>query len=318
MKASPVGIDDIAAAAQRLQAWLKPSPVIENEHLNQLAGRRVLLKAESLMPTGSFKIRGALNRLLQLNAAERELGVVAFSSGNHAQGVAQAARWLGISATLVMPKDAPKVKHQGASDLGATVVQYDRLTEDREAIAARLAEAGGGCPVVPAFDDPRIIAGSGTIGLELVDYCQRHNVTSGLAAAPCSGGGLIAGLGLALRESFPDIALYAIEPEGYDDTARSLAAGRRITLDKFPPSRCDALLVNRPGELTLQIKQQQLAGALTVNDGDVEDAQLFARRHLKLVLEPSGAAALAALLQGKLPAGAEPAVIVLSGGNLDQ
>ncbi len=318
MKASPVGIDDIAAAAQRLQAWLKPSPVIENEHLNELAGRRVLLKAESLMPTGSFKIRGALNRLLQLNAAERELGVVAFSSGNHAQGVAQAARWLGIRAPLVMPKDAPKVKHQGALDLGATVVQYDRLTEDREAIAARLAKAGGGCPVVPAFDDPRIIAGSGTIGLELVDYCQRHNVTSGLAAAPCSGGGLIAGLGLALRESFPDIALYAIEPEGYDDTARSLAAGRRVTLDKFPPSRCDALLVNRPGELTLQINQQQLTGALTVNDGDVEDAQQFARRHLKLVLEPSGAAALAALLQGKLPASAEPTVIILSGGNLDE
>jgi threonine dehydratase len=313
-----VGIDDIAAAAQRLQAWLKPSPVLENEHLNQLSGRRVLLKAESLMPTGSFKIRGALNRMLQLTAAEQELGVVAFSSGNHAQGVAQAARWLGISATVVMPADAPQVKLEGTRALGARVVLYDRLKEDREAIAHQLATEGGGCPLVPAFDDPRVVAGTGTIGLELVDYLTRYGITPGLAAAPCSGGGLIAGVGLAMRHSFADIALYAIEPEGYDDTARSLAAGRPIALEHFPPSRCDGLLVRQPGDLTLHINKQQLTGALTVSDGDVEDAQQFARRHLKLVLEPSGAAALAALLQGKLPQGTDPAVVILSGGNVDE
>ena len=315
---APVTVDDIQAAAERLTPWLRPSPVIENDRLNELAGRRVLLKAESLMPTGSFKIRGALNRLLQLTEAERDLGVVAFSSGNHAQGVAQAARWLGIAATIVMPSDAPRVKREGTQALGANVVYYDRLTEDREAIAAKIASDAGGCVVVPAFDDPRIVAGTGTIGLELIDYCERFGITPGIAAAPCSGGGLIAGLGLALSQRFPDIALFAIEPEGYDDTARSLAAGRPVALDDLPASICDGLLAHRPGDITFDINRRLLAGALTVHDEEVVRAQRFARRHLKLVLEPSGAAALAALLQGKLPAGDTPAVVVLSGGNVDE
>lgn len=311
----PVTSADIEAAAERLKPRLSVSPVIENADLNKLVGRRVLLKVESQMPGGSFKIRGALNRLLQLSESERATGVVAFSSGNHGQGVALAAQWLGLSATIVMPADAPRVKIAGVKKAGAQVVLYDRLGEDREAIAKRIA-AEQGSTLVPAFDDPRIIAGAGTVGLELAEFARANGILLALAAAPCSGGGLIAGTGLALRAAFPDIRLFAVEPEGYDDTAQSLAAGRRVRLDAFPSSRCDALMVDQPGKLTFELNQRQLSGAVTVNDAEVERAMALASG-LNLILEPSGAAALAALLAGKLPQGSEPVAIVLSGGNLD-
>jgi threonine dehydratase len=312
---APVTVADIGAAAERLSGVLSVSPVIEDPDLNKLVGRRVLLKVESLMPSGSFKIRGALNRLLQLSEADKAAGVVAFSSGNHGQGVALAAEWLGLSATIVMPADAPRVKIAGVEKAGAKVVFYDRLGEDREAIAKRIARDQGST-VVPAFDDPMIIAGAGTVGLELAEFARTNGIELGMAAAPCSGGGLIAGTGLALRAVFPNIRLFAVEPEGYDDTARSLEAGRRITLETFPPSRCDALMVNRPGELTFALNRQQLNGAVVVNDAQVEQAMAFAQG-LDLILEPSGAAALAALMAGKLPPGGDPVAIILSGGNLD-
>ena len=308
-------VADIEAAAARIAERLSGSPVIERPDLNARLGRRVLLKNETRMPGGSFKIRGALNRLLQLAESEREAGVVAFSSGNHGQAVALAAKWLGLAATIVMPADAPRVKIAGVENAGANLVLYDRWSEDREAIAANIA-AERGATLVPAFDDPMIIAGAGTVGLELARFARATNVDLGLAAAPCSGGGLMAGSGLALRASFPGIRLFAVEPEGYDDTAQSLAAGRRLRLNAFPPSRCDALLVNQPGALTFELNRRQLTGAVTVTDAEVTEAMAVAAG-LDVILEPSGAAAFAALLAGKLPQGAEPVAIVLSGGNLD-
>src|SRR6185503_15574113 len=220
-------VADVVAAAARMRGRLVATPVLESAALNRIAGVRVLLKAECLQHTGSFKIRGALNRLLQLTEAERDGGVVAFSSGNHAQAVALAAHWLGLRATIVMPSDAPAVKLAGTRAWAAEVVLYDRDRDDREKIAAQIA-AERGAVLVPPFDDPRIVAGQGTAALELAQEAKARGANLGALYVPCSGGGLVAGSALAIKSIFQDCAVYAVEPKGYDDHARSLAAGRLV------------------------------------------------------------------------------------------
>ncbi len=279
-------------------------------------GGRLLFKVESLQRTGSFKIRGAYNRLVQLDARQRDAGVVAFSSGNHAQGVAAAARMLGISATIVMPSDAPRVKLENTRALGAEVVLYDRVRESREQIAMKLA-SGRGATLVPAFDDPHVIAGQGTVGLELMQQAAELDLTPDQVLVPCSGGGLVSGSAIAIRALAPAAAVYGVEPEAFDDTRRSLAAG---TLLKNPPearSICDALQSSPPGKLTFAINRELLAGILTVSDAEVETAMARAFRELRLVVEPGGAVALAAALAGRVPLAGRTTAIVLSGGNVD-
>lgn len=318
---------EIERAADRLAPYLQPTPVLRSAKLDALAGCTVLLKAECLNTTGSFKIRGALNRMLCIPASEREAGVVAMSSGNHAQAVAQAARWLNLQATIVMPSDAPKIKRRNTEALGATVVPYNRASEDREAIAQQLAEQSGATIVHP-YDDVQTMAGQGTAGLELVHYARAHQLPISCLAAPCSGGGLIAGVGTAVQTAYPQAQVYAVEPNGYEDHQQSLQQHQRVALQEQPVTLCDALQAPTPGEKTFQVNQKLLAGAVSVSDAQVLKAIAFAALELKLVLEPGGAAALAALMAGKLVGGATGSKddgssnesvlgILLSGGNLD-
>jgi threonine dehydratase len=308
-------VTDVVAAEARLRGWLVETPVLESEAINRRAGTRVLLKAECLQHTGSFKIRGALNRLLQLGTEERAAGVVAFSSGNHAQAVALAARWLEMPATIVMPADAPRVKIERTRELGAEVVLYDREREDREAIAVSIAERRGAA-IVPPFDHPHVIAGQGTLALELARTARDRQVAVDAFYAPCSGGGLVSGCALALRPAWPRCAVYAVEPRGFEDLAASLAAGDRRTVAAGAATLCDGLRAPTPGAITFAIARRELAGALAVDDAQIRDAMALAAQHLKVVVEPSGAAALAAVLAEPRPRGACVAV-VLSGGNVD-
>jgi threonine dehydratase len=307
---------DVLAAAQRIAGEARRTPLLHSSPLDELTGARVLLKVETLQHTGSFKFRGAFNRLVQLDAAQRRAGVVAFSSGNHAQGVAAAARRLGIPAAIVMPHDAPRVKTENTRALGAEVIGYDRRTGSREAIAARLA-AERGAVLVPSFDDPDIIAGQGTAGLEIVEQAQELGLTVDAALVCCSGGGLVAGCALALSHHFPKCAVYAAEPEACDDHRRSLLAGARRTNAPGASSICDALLAPTPGELTFAINRRLLAGGVVASDAEVRTAMAWAARTLKLVVEPGGAIALAALLAGRIEARGRTIAVLLSGGNVD-
>ena len=308
-------VGDVEEAGGRLRDWLLATPVLESDVLNQRAGTRVLVKAESLQFGGAFKIRGALNRLLQLSYNERSAGVVAFSSGNHAQGVALAAKWLGVHATIVMPKDAPKIKQFNTRTLGAEIVLYDRYREDREHIAAQIA-AERGAALVPAFDHPDIIAGQGTVGLELGRHAQIKGLTLEAFYAPCGGGGLIAGCGLSLSALFPECRFYAVEPEGYDETRRSLSAGSRQVVRGHPTTICDALMAPTPGAITFAINRRILAAGIVVTDAQAAHAMAFGARYLKLILEPSGAVALAAVLS-QAAVDYDCVGVVLSGANVD-
>jgi threonine dehydratase len=312
-----VTLADIHAAAERIRGQAIETPLIENPALNARAGVRVLLKAETLQRVGAFKFRGAYNRLVQLSADERSRGVVAFSSGNHAQGVALAARLLGIPALIVMPSDAPGVKVAATKGYGAEVRFYDRLTDSREAIAAEIA-AQRGSVVVPAFDDPHIIAGQGTVGLEMVAQAKAAGATLDLVAAPISGGGLLAGLATAIKGLSPQTAMVGVEPEGFDDTLKSLQAGERQVFKPTGRSLCDSLESPFPGELTFPIMQNTVADVAVVSDREITEAMRYAFSTLKLVVEPGGVAALAALLAGKIDVAGKTAVgLVLSGGNVD-
>jgi len=306
---------DVADAYLRLRDWVVETPVLESDALNRRIGARVLFKAECLQRGGSFKIRGALNRILQLSHSERAAGVVAFSSGNHAQAVALAASWLGSRATIVMPSDAPKIKLNGTRALGADVVLYDRERDDREAIAARLA-AERGAALVPPFDHPDVIAGQGTAALELGRALAARHAKLDALYVPCGGGGLVAGSALAIKPMFADCAIYAVEPAGYTDHADSLAAGERRTLTSHPATLCDGLRSPTPGAITFAINRRELAGAVSVGDETVLEAMALAAEHLKVVVEPSGAVALAALLRDP-PAGRRCLGVILSGGNVD-
>lgn len=307
--------DDVQEASERLAEWVIETPVLESQALNERLGTRLLLKAECLQHGGSFKIRGALNRMLQLSHAERSAGVVAFSSGNHAQSVALAARWLGVRATIVMPADAPRVKREATRAWGADIVLYDRQREDREQIAARIAEQRG-ASIVPPFDHQDVIAGQGTVGLELARAAVRRKVNLVAVYVPCSGGGLVAGTALAVQQRFEGCAVHAVEPQGWNDTALSLAHGARRVAEGTGATLCDALQAPTPGAITFAVNRQRLAGALTVTDDEVLHAMAVAAKHLRLVLEPSGAAGLAAAL--KQPQRGRAGIgVVLSGGNVD-
>ena len=306
---------DVEDAQGRLRDWLISTPVLESDTLNLRANARVLIKAESLQHTGTFKIRGALNRLLQLGYAERSAGVVAFSSGNHAQGVAMAAKWLGVSATIVMPRDAPKIKQFNTRTLGASVVPYDRYTEDREHIAAKIAQQTGAA-LVPAFDHPDIIAGQGTVGLETARHARHAGLELNALYCPCGGGGLVAGCSLSVKSLFSDCEVFAVEPALYDDTKRSLETGERQMVYGHPATICDALMAPMPGAITFAINRELLTAGLTVTDGQAAHAVAFAARHLKLVVEPAGAVALAAVLGGAAR-DHDCVALVLSGANID-
>src|SRR5688572_76750 len=303
--------EGVLRAAAKIAGLLPPTPLIPFE----IDGRTVWAKAECLQPIGAFKIRGAWHRLTELSDDERARGVVGVSSGNHAQGVAWAARRLGIAATIVMPSNAPAVKLERTRELGAEVVLYDREREDREAIATQIAEQRGAA-LVPPFDHPDVIAGQGTLALELARAARARRLVIDAFYAPCSGGGLVGGCALALEAEWPSCAVYAVEPRGFEDFAASLAAGERRTVAPGGTTLCDGLRAPTPGAITFAIARRAIAGALAVDDAQIREAMGIAARELKVVVEPSGAAALAAVLAESRPRG--PCVaVVLSGGNVE-
>jgi threonine dehydratase len=307
---------DVADAARLIAPVARRTPLITSQELDAITGARVFLKAEPLQRTGSFKFRGAYNRLARLNETERKAGVVAMSSGNHAQGVATAAQLLGIPALIVMPKDSPVLKRERTAAAGAEIVLFDREKDDRVAIANRIAGERG-ATLVPPYDDFYIMAGQGTVGREIVDDLTALGLAPDTILVCCSGGGLLAGVALAVHEKAPGAKIYSVEPEGFDDHARSFAAGKRVANDRLAGSLCDGLLAQMPGELTFAVNQPHVAGGLVVTEDEVKRAIGFAFRELKLVVEPSGAVPLAALLAGRLDVRGQVVAAVVSGGNVD-
>ena len=312
----PVGAADIEAAARVVAPFAVRTPLLSFPVLNERAGTKVFLKPEMLQRTGSFKFRGAFNKLSSIPQAQRGGGVVAFSSGNHAQGVAAAAKILNMQATIVMPADSPITKRERTKSYGAEVVLYDRDREDREAIANGIAEKRGATLVRP-YDDPFVIAGQGTAGREIAEDMTALGLTPDIVVAPASGGGLIAGVATAVKAQFPQAQVIVAEPKGYDDHALSLQAGHREPHPAAARTICDALMAALPGELTFAINSKLLAGGVSASDEEVAAAVAFAYRELKLVVEPGGAVGLAALLAGRIDAKGKNVVIVLSGGNVD-
>jgi threonine dehydratase len=308
--------EDVVDAARLLKGAAVVTPLLENAALNAVAGGRVLVKFEGAQHSGSFKFRGAYNRLARLSPAQRAAGVVAWSSGNHAQGVAFAARLLNIPAAIVMPADAPRIKADNTRALGAEVIPYDRFTESREEIATRLSQERG-ATLVPSFDDPHVMAGQGTAGLEILEQAQTAGAALSQILVCCGGGGLVSGIATAVKASRADIAIHAVEPDGFDDTARSLRSGVRESVDPAARSICDALMAPSPGELTFPINHHLLTGGIAVSDAEVRAAMRFAFTHLKIVAEPGGAVALAAVLAGKAPETGGDRAIVISGANVD-
>ena len=307
---------DVDAAAARLHGVALRTPLISSPVLDALTNGRVFLKAETLQRTGSFKFRGAYNKLSTIAAGDRAGGVVAFSSGNHAQGVAAAAKLLNMAAVIVMPSDAPRPKRERTAELGAEVVLYDRERQDREAIAREIAQKRGAV-LVPPYDDPFIIAGQGTAGREIVEDLSALGLTPDVVVVTASGGGLAAGIALAVKAEAPNARVYTAEPAGFDDHARSFRSGRREANAALSGTICDSLMARTPGELTFEINRSLVGQGLVASDAEVAAAVAFAFRELKLVLEPGGAVALAALMAGKLDVKGKIAVAVLSGGNVD-
>ena len=313
---STVTFADIEAAAGRLEGLAVKTPLIESPALNARLGARVLLKPETLQHAGAFKFRGAMNRISQLSAEERARGVVACSSGNHAQGVALVARMLGAPAVIVMPADAPAMKVANTRGYGAEVIHYDRYSEDRDAITREIS-ATRGMTIVWPFDDPDIVAGQGTAGLELVGQAKDLGATLDVVLTPVGGGGLAAGVSTAVKHLSPGAKVYGVEPSAFDDTARSMVSGHREKIDPAARSICDALQSPAPGAITFPINQRTLDAVLTVTDGQVAEAVRYAYTTLKLVVEPGGIVGLAALLAGELDVSGQTVGVVLSGGNID-
>jgi len=307
---------DVAAAQKRIAGVAVRTPLINAPVLDERLGARVFLKPEIFQRTGSFKFRGAYNKISALPKEKRSAGVVAYSSGNHAQGVAAAAALCGMRATIVMPSDAPALKRARTAALGAEIVLYDRDTEDRAAIAHRIA-AERGATLVPPYDDPFIIAGQGTIGAEIVEDLERLGLKPDLVVVGASGGGLAAGTALGVKARVPEATMYAVEPEGFDDTLRSFKSGRRESNARMSGTICDALMTPTPGELTFPITSKLIGQGVTVSDDEVASAVRYAFEELKLVVEPGGAVSLAALLAGKLDVKGKVVAGVLSGGNVD-
>src|SRR5450755_4252118 len=307
---------DIEAAAKRLYGVSVRTPLINAPVLDDRLGARVFLKAETFQRTGSFKFRGAYNKVSSIPLARRGAGVVAYSSGNHAQGVAAAARLLGMRATIVMPADAPRAKRERTLALGAEVVLYDRNSEDRAAIAKKIVTERG-ATLVPPYDDPLIIAGQGTIGIEIVEDLALLGLKPDIVVVGASGGGLAAGISLGVKARVPAAKFYTVEPEGFDDTLRSFKSGRRETNARTSGTICDALMTSTPGELTFPINRELIGAGMTATDAEVAAAVRYAFHELKLVVEPGGAIGLAALLAGKLEVKGKVVVGILSGGNVD-
>ena len=303
--------DDVCAAAERLRGIAHRTPVVTSKTLDERTGARVSLKAENLQRIGAFKFRGAYNAIAQLDAAQRQRGVVAFSSGNHAQGVALAAQLLDVPATIVMPSDAPEAKLAATRGYGAEVVTYDRERMNRSELAASIA-AERGTTLVPPYDDPAIIAGQGTVALELLADAGRLEVL----LVPLGGGGLLSGCALAATALSPGVRVFGVEPEAGDDWVRSWRADRIVSI-AVPQTIADGQRTQAPGDLTWPIVRRLVTGIVTVSDDEIKHAMRFAFERLKLVLEPSGASALAALLSRKIDVRGARAGVVLSGGNVD-
>lgn len=307
---------DVQTAYARLKDVVVTTPLVESPLLSQRTGARVILKVETLQRTGSFKFRGAYNRLVQLSDAQRRFGVVAFSSGNHAQGIAAAAALLRMPATIVMPSDAPRVKMEATRALGAEIVPYQRRTESREQIADRIAKETGAI-VVPSFDDPHIIAGQGTLGLEMAGQAEELGAGLDFVLVPCSGGGLASGTALGFSGPSRNTRIVVAEPEGFDGARLSLERGERVAAEGSRGTIADALMSTAPGVLPFALLHSLHARGVAVNDSDLMRAVVFAALKLKLIVEPGGAAGLAALLSGKFRASGKTVGIVLSGGNID-
>ncbi len=307
---------DVVNARARIAPYIVHTPMLRSTVLDERVGGVVLIKPEPLQRTGSFKFRGATNAALQLNEAGRRAGIVTHSSGNHGQAVAAAAKAIGARATIFMPADAPRTKVESTRRWGADIVPYDRNKDDRFALTEDFARRTGAV-LLPPYDHPHIIAGQGTLALELLEDAQRAGLSLDTLLVNTGGGGLVAGCALAVQGISPATAVYAVEPEGSDDTARSLAAGRRLANAPGASQLCDALLTVMPGELTFPINQKLLHCGLTVSDTDVLQAMAFAFEHLKLVVEPGGAVSLAALLSGRIDMRGKVTGVVISGGNVD-
>lgn len=308
---SPVSYDEIVTAAGRIAGVAVRTPLLRSDALDAATGARIFLKPENLQRTGSFKFRGAYNRLSAIPDAARAGGVVAYSSGNHAQGVALAARLLGLRATIIMPRDAPALKVERTRADGAEVIFYDRLTESREAIGGAIA-AERGATIVPPFDDAHVIAGQGTAGLEAVADLKALGLTADLALVCCGGGGLASGFAVGSQ-----LPVVAVEPQNWDDVNKSLAAGHIIPVSDPQPTRCDALQTLRMAELTFATLTANHATGHVVSEAEVARAVAFAFRELKLVVEPGGSVALAAALAGRLDLAGKTVLVVLSGGNVE-
>ena len=305
-------LDDVRAAARRLGARIHRTPVISSQSFDDVSGFRVFFKCENLQRAGAFKIRGALNKLLTLTAAERERGVVAFSSGNHAQGVALAARMVGTTAIICMPKDAPALKLEATRNYGAEVVFYDRLTDDREQVARRIVERTGRV-LVPPYDDAAIMAGQGTAALELLEDVPSLDAL----LAPVGGGGLMAGCATVARALFPGLQIFGVETDTANDTYLSLRRGQRVTIPP-PPTIADGIRLTTPGALTFPILQRHLTDVLLVSDDQVRTAVRFLALRARIIVEPTGAVPAAAVMTGRLPLPRGARVgVVLSGGNID-
>ncbi|MEW9613490.1 threonine/serine dehydratase [Shinella sp. S4-D37] len=309
-------IEMIVAARARLQGHVRRTPLLSSPFLDEVAGRRVFVKAECLQHTGSFKFRGGWSAVSGLEPAVRRRGVIAFSSGNHAQGVALAAARHGVAAVIVMPADAPKLKIENTRAFGAEVVLYDRGTEDRDAIGARLSEERG-LTLIRPFDEPLVIAGQGTSGLEIAEQAQEEGIAAADVLVPCGGGGLSSGIALALEATAPDFTVRTCEPEGFDDTARSLMAGQIVRNAAMTGSICDAIVTPEPGRITFPILKRLAGAGFVVTEDEVLHAMALAFKRLKIIVEPGGAVALAAVLFHGAAIDRDTVIAVTSGGNVD-
>lgn len=308
--------ESIQAAARRIDGHVLRTPLLNAPLLDDMAGRRVYVKAECLQTTGSFKLRGAWSAISKLAPQVRARGVIAFSSGNHAQGVAYAARAHGIPAVIIMPSDAPRLKIANTRAYGAEVVLYDRYTEDRDALGARLS-AERGLTLIRPFDDEEVIAGQGTVGLEIAEQAMAAGIGDAAVLVPCGGGGLTSGIALALAGAAPGLKVHPCEPEGFDDTTRSLAAGEVLSVDPAARSICDAILTPRSGNITFPLLKKLCGAGLVVSDDEALKAVAAAYSRLKIVVEPGAAVALAAALFRKDQLAGDAVIVVASGGNAD-
>ncbi|MBS1027079.1 threonine ammonia-lyase [Gluconobacter albidus] len=311
-----LNFSEIFAASCRIRDHVVRTPLLESPVLNERLGGRILVKPEMLQKTGSFKFRGACNRILQLTPGERRGGVVAWSSGNHALAISAVCALLDIPAHIIMPESAPQMKIEGARRYGAKVRLYDRATENREEIGAQIADSEGAV-IVPPYDDFNVMAGQGTVGLEIMEQCRELGVMPDNVLSSASGGGLVAGIATAVRTCRPETSIYSVEPAGFDDLARSLASGHRVENAGGMNTLCDSLMVPTPGALTFPTNHALLADGLVVNDAEIRVGMANCFEHFKLVAEPGGAAPLAAILSGKLDVRGKVTVAVLSGGNVD-